>query len=148
MGVEKELLIYIRRHDKVASNYLGLKGELYVQQVEIYEKLIEGLAGRYDIEMLKKYFHYQVYAFHYRNALKSLINGRTSYLKTMMKVDSAILWPRWQQLLFCLPFALFNVRQGLTYNIAINLLQEQEQRAASGSHLLQLKTETIKNLSI
>jgi glycosyltransferase involved in cell wall biosynthesis len=144
MGVEKELLIYIRRHDKVASNYLGLKGELYVQQVEIYEKLMEGLSGRYDIDTLKKYFHYQVYAFHYRNALKSLINGRASYLKTMMKVDSTILWPRWQQLLLCLPFALFNVRQGLTYNIAINLLQQQEQRAASGSCLLQLKTETIK----
>ncbi|HKG08480.1 MAG TPA: glycosyltransferase family 2 protein [Pedobacter sp.] len=144
MGVEQELLIYIRRHDKVASNYLGLKGELYEQQVDIYEKLIESMSGRYDINILKKYFHYQVYAFHYRNALKSLIHGKFTYLQTLIKVDSVILWPRWQQLLLCLPFALFNVRQGLTYDIAINLLQQYDQRADAESLLPELRTETIK----
>lgn len=148
MGVEQELLIYVRRHDKVASNYLGLRGELYEQQVNIYEKLIEGLADRYDLGILKRFFHYQVYAFHYRNALKSLMHGRVSYLMTLVRVDSSILWPRWQQLLICLPFALFNVRQGLTYDIAIKLLQQQEEQCVTGLRHLHYKSETIKNISI
>jgi glycosyltransferase involved in cell wall biosynthesis len=124
MGVETELLIYIRRHDKVASNYLGLKGELYEQQVDIYEKLIDRLSSNYDRKILQTYFHHQVYGFHYRNAIKSILYGRFSYLKTMLKTNSPILWPKWRQLVFCLPFALFNVNQSMTYEEAINLLEQ------------------------
>jgi glycosyltransferase involved in cell wall biosynthesis len=129
MGVEKELLIYIRRHDKVASNYLGLRGELYEQQVDIYEKLIDRLSVNYDVKVLKKYFHYQVFGFHYRTAIRSMLHGQFSYIRTMMRTKSYILWPKWRQLLFCLPFALFNVNQSMTYDLAIELLEKGAEKS-------------------
>lgn len=123
-GVEEELLIYIRRHDKVASNYLGLKGELLIQHLEIYRKHIEYLSEYIDHKKLVEYFHFDVFAFHYRNAIKSALYGRFSYINKIFNAKSPILWNRWKRVFVCLPFALFNTKQTMTYQMAKELVKE------------------------
>jgi len=126
VGIQKETLIYVRRHENVASNYGGLKGECYEQQVKIYERLIEDLSDSYSRKELIQYFHYEIFAFHYRTAIKSVLNGKFSYMTTLWKTNATYLWPGWQRLLFTLPFALFNRDQNLTYLLAKKIIKTKE----------------------
>jgi hypothetical protein len=89
----------------------------------------------YDRKMLIRYFHYQIYAFHYRLAIKTALRGRLNYLGTLLHVHSSILWPKWQQMVFCLPFAILNFRQLLTYHLAKTLINHQAE--LDQLHLLQ-----------
>ncbi len=124
IGIEKELLIYIRRHENVASNYLSLRGELLSQHLEIYKSHIDHLSESVDQKKLIEYFHFQVFAFHYRNAIKSALSGRFGYLNRIINSSSPILWSKWKRLIYCLPFALFNSRQRMTYHMARSILNE------------------------
>ncbi|UKT62236.1 glycosyltransferase family 2 protein [Pedobacter mucosus] len=136
IGVEPDSQIFVRRHAGVASNYQGLKGELYTQQVEIHQAMLNELSKTKDYDKLVTYFHLNTYSFHYRNALKSALHGRFDYIKTMLKVKSPFLWPKWKQLLFCLPYALFNTHQQLTYSLATDLLCVQTKE----NFVIQLQT--------
>lgn len=126
IGIQKEQVIYVRRHEKVASNYGGLKGECYEQQVESYERLIDNLSQTYNRKQLIQYFHYGIFAYHYRVAIKAALRGRFTYLNTMLKTEANFLWPIWQRLLFTLPFTLFNRNQDLTFPLAKKIIQSQE----------------------
>jgi glycosyltransferase involved in cell wall biosynthesis len=126
IGIQKEQVIYVRRHENVASNYGGLKGECYEQQVESYERLIENLSQTYNRKQLIRYFHYGIFAYHYRVAMKSALKGRFIYMNTLLKTEANFLWPRWQRFLFTLPFTLFNRNQDLTFNLAKQIILSQE----------------------
>ncbi|WP_432708688.1 glycosyltransferase family 2 protein [Pedobacter sp.] len=125
IGIQKDQIIYVRRHENTASNYGGLKGECYEQHVESYERLIDNLSQTYNRKQLIRYFHYGIYAYHYRVAIKSAWRGRFTYLKIMIKNDAKFLWPVWQRLLFTLPYTLFNRNQDLTFNLAKKILKSQ-----------------------
>lgn len=128
VGVEKEPHIYVRRHAGVASNYQGLKGELYVQQVPIYEAMIKNLKEVKNYDQLITFFHLQVFAFHYRNGIKSALHGEFAYLETMAQTQSPILWPKWKQFIYCLPYAFLNVHQNLTCDLATDLLCMEDEK--------------------
>jgi len=124
MGVQKESVIYVRRHEGVASNYLSLKGELYTQHIAIYEQLIDQLAAKYNRRRLVSYFNIEVCSFHLRNAIKASLHGQFGYLKQMLKVRSDIVWPKWVQLIALFPFVVFNGKQRLTVLIAQKLIDD------------------------
>ena len=126
VGIQKKTVIYVRRHANVASNYGGLKGECYEQQVEIYNRFIENLSDSYSRKELVQYFHYEIFAFHYRTAIKSILNGKFSYMTTLLKTDATYLWPGWQRLIFTLPFALFNRDQNLTQHLAKKIINTKD----------------------
>ena len=126
IGIQKEQVIYVRRHKNVASNYGGLKGECYEQQVESYERLIEDLSQSYSRKQLIQYFHYAIFAYHYRVAIKSALQGKFSYMKTLINTEANFLWPLWQRLLITLPIALFNRNQYLTILLAKKIMKTQE----------------------
>jgi len=118
MGVEKEVIVFVRRHKNVASNFLSTNGELFTQHIEIYERLIESLSTRYSKTRLIDYFNYEICSFHYRTAIKSAVNGKFTYLKNFVQSQSVIIWPKFKQLLVCLPYALFNGNQKYTVKLA------------------------------
>ena len=124
MGVQKEAVIYVRRHEGVASNYLSLKGELYTQHIAIYEKLIDQLAAKYNRKRLVSYFNLEVCSFHLRNAIKAGSHGRFGYLQQMFKVKSEIVWPKWFQLMALFPYVVFNGKQRFTVHIAQKLIDD------------------------
>lgn len=118
MGIQRESLVYVRRHENVASNYLGMKGELYIQHLAIYANLINKLAKGYSRNQLLKYFSLEVCSFHYRNALLLALNGRFDYLKKVLFHTSDILLPFWKQLSYGWSFVFLNRRQQFTYLMA------------------------------
>jgi glycosyltransferase involved in cell wall biosynthesis len=135
MGVQKKFVTYVRRHDKVASNYLTLKGEVYAEHIIIYEKLIQALLPFYDKRELIDFFNYEICSFHFRNALKAAMNGHFSYIKKILKTQSSILWPKCQQLIFCTSYALFNRKQQYTYQMALKILNNQHKQKRFQLHM-------------
>jgi|GEM_PF-408676 len=122
MGTEKETVIGVRRHAKVASNYLNLKGQVIPQQVAIYERLIDRLSVSYSRRKLVNYFNQNICAMHYRIGIKAALRGQFAYLKRLLNMRSSIVWPTWRLLTAGLPFALFNNRKMLTIGRAKALL--------------------------
>lgn len=107
MGVEKELVAHVRRHEKVASNFLSLHGELYHQHLSIYEQLIEDLSPSFCRKKLVKYFNFEIGSFHYRTGIREALNGSFAYLKGFATTRTPITWPAWRRLIACLHLALF-----------------------------------------
>ena len=124
MAVQRDDIVYIRRHEKVASNYMNQKGEGFKQHVQIYEKIINALAadGKLNRKELISYFNYEICSYHYRVALKAASKGHFTYLKKLLKAKSAILWPLQRQP-YLFSFSLINKRQRLTYPMAQQLLK-------------------------
>jgi len=124
IAIKRDDVVYVRRHEKVASNYLNLKGEVYQQHIQIYEKIIDALSvsSKYQRKDLINYFNYEVCSFHYRIAIKAASKGHFTYLKALLKAKSSILWPLAQRL-YLFSFALVNVRQRFTYPMAQQLLK-------------------------
>jgi glycosyltransferase involved in cell wall biosynthesis len=127
MGVQKTYITCVRQVPNTPLADLGLKGALYIEHVLIYEKLIRQLLPFYNKEQLIDFFNYEICSFHFRNALKSALLGRFSYLRKIMNTRSSILWPKWQQLIFCTSFAFINRRRQYTYPMAIKMLQQKQQ---------------------
>lgn len=128
MGVQREHIIYVRRHEKVASNYLSLKGELFSQHLSIYTKIIEKLAKRYNRKKLMEYFSLEICSFHYRNALLLAIRGKFDYLRRVLFSKSDILLPKWKQLSYGWSFVFLNRRQRLTYSMARKMANRELRR--------------------
>jgi glycosyltransferase involved in cell wall biosynthesis len=127
MGVQNEMLVYVRRHDKVASNVLSLRGELYQQHLAIYESLIKSLSSIYQKKDLITYFNFEICSFHYRNGLKAAIKGDFRYLKRFISTSSSANWPKIIQIVACLPFALFEKeRIKVTCKMARNFINQNQ----------------------
>jgi len=126
MAVQRDEIVYVRRHEKVASNYMNLKGEGFQQHVQIYEKILNTLAA--DSKLKRKelinYFNYEICSYHYRVAIKAALKGHFTYLKRLLQAQSPILWPL-QRRPYLFSFSLRNKRQRLTYPMAQQLLKNQ-----------------------
>lgn len=123
MAILRDDLIHVRQHEHAATHYMGLKGEIYLQHLRIYEQIIAALATTYKQKELVDYFNYEVCSFHYRVATRSAFSGSTAYFNTIFSSRSPILWPLWKRL-YLLPFSLLNRHQRLTYPRAKALLNE------------------------
>lgn len=118
IGIERAVVVYVRRHQNVASNFLSTKGELFIQHLRIYGQLIEKLSANYPRKVLVDYFNRDVCSFHYRTAIRTAIQGDFTYLKNFATIGSSITWPKPVQLIACLPYALFNGTQKYTVKFA------------------------------
>ena len=107
MGISKKMVVHVRRHERVASNYLNQNGELFTQHLVIYEKLLNILSKNYDRKVLVSYFNYEVGSFHYRTSIRSALAGRFTYLNIFALSKSKISWSTTRRLTACFPFALF-----------------------------------------
>lgn len=128
MDVGRKPVIYVREHDKSATSRQFFNGSLFEQHLQIYEKLIEDLSPYYNRQRLIDYFNYDVCTMHYRFALKALTKGQYIYFRKILRSHSDILWPKWKQLMICLPLATLNLRSRVTYHMGIDLINEQLER--------------------
>jgi glycosyltransferase involved in cell wall biosynthesis len=128
MGIRRDMVVYVRRHQNTASNYLSRAGELYPQHIRIYEKLVYSLSKKIDRKTLIGYYNYEVSSFHYRTAIRSALYGDLGYLRTFLRAKSAIDLPKWIQVFTCFPFVLFNRKQEMTVKMAKKLIKRNEYR--------------------
>ena len=123
MGVQKDLLVYVRRHANVASNFLSQRGELFPQHAIIYENLINDLSQTYDRNLLISYFNYEICSYHFRVAIKTIIVGHHfDYIRTFINTQTPIFWPKWTRVIKCFPYAVLNGHQKLTLKMAKKLI--------------------------
>jgi glycosyltransferase involved in cell wall biosynthesis len=125
IGLQKRQIVDVRRHEGSASNTQNIKAENFVQEISIYEKLIEELSVTYRRERLIDYFNYEFGSFHYRKAIKFALKGNFGYMKQILNTHSSILWPKWRQLLVCFPIALLNLRERFTIHRSEKIINEQ-----------------------
>jgi hypothetical protein len=124
-------VIYVRRHDGVASNYMNKNGEQYHQLLAIFEVLINELSSSYDRWRLISYFNISITSFHFRRAIKSALYGRFAYMKVLLRAKSSILWPRWMQLITCFPLGFTeNGRESLSIIMAKSFINAQNRLQA------------------
>ena len=101
-------IVYIRRHDRVAATYMATKGEFFTDTVAVYETLIDELSAYYDRKKLVRYYNIETRSFQLRDALIAILRARQfTNFKIFMTSKSSIFWPKWLQLIVCLPFALY-----------------------------------------
>jgi glycosyltransferase involved in cell wall biosynthesis len=124
MGVENRAVVFVRRHERVASNFLSLNGELYIQHLAIYESLIDKLSEKFNRDNLINYFNREIGSFHYRTGIRSaLYGGKFKYLNLFANTRSTISWSKWKKLSACFPLAIFQeMRLKKTVKIARELL--------------------------
>jgi glycosyltransferase involved in cell wall biosynthesis len=119
-------VIYVRRHEGVASNYLNNNGEQYHQLLAIFEVLINELSSSYNRRRLISYFNLSITSFHFRRAIKSALYGRFAYMKVLLQAKSSILWPKWFQLITCFPLGFTeNGREVLSVMMAKGFIKDQ-----------------------
>jgi glycosyltransferase involved in cell wall biosynthesis len=133
-------VVYIRRHDRVAATYAITKGEYHAESIEVYEKLINELSAYCSRSKLIAFYNVELCSFHLRDAIKSALHGRFEALKSFLRLQSPIFWPKIFQVLGCLPFALSEkLRYPVSLMIAKSILKEvKEKRMPQGIQ------ETIK----
>ena len=125
IGIQRERVVCVRYHDKSATITENKRAEIYLQQVSVYEKLIEGLSATYSRKKLVDFFNYEVGTFHYRTALKYALRGKFGYLNQLLHTHSSIVWPKWRQLLICMPIAILNLRERFTDHMSEKIINEQ-----------------------
>lgn len=125
IGIQRERVVCVRYHDQAATITENKKAEIYLQQISVYEKLIEGLSATYSRKKLVDFFNYEVGTFHYRTALKYASRGKFGYMNQLLHAHSSILWPKWRQLLICLPIAILNLRERFTDHMSEKIINEQ-----------------------
>jgi glycosyltransferase involved in cell wall biosynthesis len=104
--LSKTKVVFIRRHDRVAATYTITKGEYHEESFKFYEDLIKELSAYSSRQKLIAFYNVELCSYHLRDALKSALRGRFTALKSFMKLESPIFWPKGLQLIGCLPFAL------------------------------------------
>jgi glycosyltransferase involved in cell wall biosynthesis len=120
-------VIYVRRHEGVASNYMNRNGEQYHQLLAIFERLVNELSSTHDRRRLISYFNLSITSFHFRRAVKSAFYGRFAYMKVLLRAKSSILWPKWFQLITCFPLSLTeNGREFLSIMMAKSFINDQK----------------------
>jgi glycosyltransferase involved in cell wall biosynthesis len=97
---------FVRVHENAATAYMNTKGQRFAEDLVIYEKLIEELLPYVDRGKLLTYVNIEIASFHLRDAIKAALHGRFARMANFMETKSSITWPKWKQLILCLPFAL------------------------------------------
>lgn len=89
-GVRDEMVIYVRRHQNVASNYLNQKGELISQKHKIIEELFKILLKKYprDKALLKSMGTLNYDSLTRDVALRVWLKGNKIYLRELNNVNA------------------------------------------------------------
>ncbi len=125
--LSRKNVVYVRRHQAAATNYMTQKGEDYGPLISIYEDLIEQLSIDYERRKLMSYFNTQICSQYFRTAIKYALSGRLTFMKTVLKTKSPILWNVWSQLLICTPLALSeNLREYIGIKLARNFMDKDK----------------------
>ena len=113
IGISKQQITFIRRHENVASNLLNKKGELFSQLYEIYEILIKKTANEFPLKSTITFFNLEIRAAHLRTAIKASLAGNFHFFNAYGNPRSFIIWNRAKQFFLILPIALLpqNLRQ-------------------------------------
>jgi glycosyltransferase involved in cell wall biosynthesis len=98
---------YVRRHAGVATTYLNKRGTQFAEHLAIYEPMINELTPYVDRKKLLAYFNIEIASYHLRDAIKYALHGKFARSQSFLDTTSSICWPKWKQLMFCLPFALY-----------------------------------------
>jgi glycosyltransferase involved in cell wall biosynthesis len=109
IGICDLQVTYVRRHENTASNYMNKQGRMFMEQIIIYEDLIERLSrsGNFDRQQLVDYFNIEVCSFHYRESMRNLLySGRPKYLLSYIRLESKVFWPKWKRIIKNFPYAL------------------------------------------
>ncbi|HEX6224175.1 MAG TPA: glycosyltransferase family 2 protein [Chryseolinea sp.] len=130
-------VVYIRRHDKVAATRMITKGEYHEESIEIYESIINELSAHCSRGKLVAFYNVELCSFHLRDAIKSAMRGKFTALKSFIRLESPIFWPKWFQLIGCLPFALSEtLRFPVSIMLAKSILKDlNEQQVTSNLSL-------------
>ena len=125
-------VVYIRRHDRVAATYMVTKGEYLEESIEVYEKIINDLSVHSDRKKLIKFYNIAICSFHLRTAIKCALRGRFEAMRSFLRLNSPIFWPKGLQIIGCLPFALSEtLRHPVTIKLAKNILKNHAQTNVS-----------------
>lgn len=105
MGIQNDLVVFVRRHEGVASNHLNKKGELLAQKSKILSGLYEILASKMgnDATRLKMHGTINFDTQQRYNGIKRRLFGSGTYLSELDKVSDSsnfILPPAWRWFLF------------------------------------------------
>jgi len=118
---------FVRRHDRVASTYMTVKGEAFAQRLTVYENLIDELSPYFERKKLITFYNIDTRSFQLRDALLAILKGRFTNFKAFMDSKSTILWPKWIQLIVCLPFAIYeDGRLRMSVLIAKSILNQRK----------------------
>lgn len=122
-------VVYIRRHDRVAATYQITKGEYHEESYPVYEKIIDDLSTFCDRSQLINFYNIELCSYHLRVAIKSALQGRFTALKSFMRLQSPIFWPKGLQTIGLLPFALSpRLRYAVTTRMAGRILRQSKSR--------------------
>ena len=103
---DKKNVVFVREHTGSATHYLTQKGDDYGQLITIYEDLLEQLSIEHKRKKLISYFNTQISSQYFRTAIKHALSGKFTFMKTMLRTKSPLLWNIWSQLFICTPLAL------------------------------------------
>ena len=119
--------VYIRRHDRVAATYMSTRGEFFWDTLPVYERLAEELSPYFDRKQLIAYYNIETRSFQLSDALVAILNGKFANIIAFMNTKSVIVWPIWKQLVFCLPFALYEKgRLRLSVSMARKIMKQHK----------------------
>jgi glycosyltransferase involved in cell wall biosynthesis len=125
-------VVYIRRHDKVAATRMITKGEYHEESIEIYENIINDLSAYCNRGKLIAFYNIELCSFHLRDAIRSAMRGKFTALKSFIKLQSPIFWPKLFQVIGCLPFALSeSIRFRVSIMLAKSILRDLNQQPVS-----------------
>jgi len=126
MGVDKRMVVYVRRHPGVASNYLNLKGELLEQIGQIVSPLYNSLIQQYPeaTGLLKILGTLNYDALSRDTGVKRFVQSRDkTYLKRLNNVSNRAPYAYRPFLRWILYFASFGGRMGRVF-VAKRLIQK------------------------
>ena len=122
-------VVFVRQHGESATFYMTQKGEDYAPLIGIYEDLIDQLSVDYKRKQLITYFNSNVCPQYFRTAIKYALAGRFTFMNTVLKAKSSILWNVWAQLLYCTPLALsVNLREYLCIKRAQKFMRQNNMK--------------------
>jgi glycosyltransferase involved in cell wall biosynthesis len=120
-------VVYSREHEGSASHPHLTKGDAYPQLITIYEVLVEQLSKDYDRRKLIAYFNTQICPQYYRTGIKYALLGKYTYLKSVIRARSSILWKTWMQILICVPLAIAqDLREYLVVKLAKGFVRQSK----------------------
>ena len=122
-------VVFVREHLRAATHYMTQKGEDYAPLIGIYEDLLNQLSSDYSRKELVSYLNTQITPQYFRTGIKYALAGRITFLKTVLKTKSSILWNSWKQFLICTPLSLSeSIRENLGIRSAKNFILQCKKR--------------------
>ncbi len=125
MGISRKTIVYVRRHENVATNYLNKNGELYPQLAITYFSIFSHIGDQFDKKLLKLFFNIEICSSHMRTGLKSIAHKNTRYFESILNTKSPLFYNISLQLPLILGFSISQkFRQFIAFNIIKKVLNK------------------------